>query len=318
MSNELMSIKKVLFIDSVHPNMWAHLSAQGYACIHAESLSYSEVQPLLAEAHGLIIRSRFTLDKEFLSTSRQLRWIARSGVGMENIDTDYCQSRGIKAFNAQGGNAPAVGEHVVGMLLTLFHKIHLGDRAVRSDNWNREAHRGIELGSRTVGIIGYGHTGKAVAKRLGGFGCQVLAFDKYASVDDGNAISASLEEIKSKADVISFHVPLTAETQHYLGDAFIREMKQPFYVVNASRGPVVSTRSLVDGLESGTIIGACLDVLEEEEKDFELKPEALEHLTALKQFPAVLFTPHVAGWTTESYAQLAEVLLTRIQEIDLV
>jgi len=302
----------VLIIDEVHSAMADGLKQQGYSCVHAEQASRDEIIALLPQAQGLVIRSRFTLDRDFLSKASQLRWIARSGVGMENIDTRYCELHGIQAFNAQGGNANAVGEHVIGMLLSLFNHISKADLEVRAGIWQREANRGIELGSRSVGIIGYGHTGRSLAQKLSGFGCTVLAYDKYVAVEGPYAQAASLEEIQSRCDVISFHVPLSDETHHYFNTAFTSAMAQPFYLVNASRGPVASSQAIADGLSQSKILGACLDVLEEEGRDFELKDRNNTALQQLLASDRVLLSPHVAGWTVESYQGLAEVLLERI------
>ncbi|NNC84075.1 MAG: phosphoglycerate dehydrogenase [Flavobacteriales bacterium] len=303
---------KVLFIDEVHPKMWTELERMGYRCADLTSADKEEVLEKLPSAHGLVIRSRFTLDKDFLQPATHLQWIARSGVGLENIDLDYCREQDIQTFNAAGGNADAVGEHVIGMLLTLFNKLCSADASVRAGRWEREAHRGIELGARTVGIIGYGNTGRSVAEKLSGFGCEVLAYDKYHPVDGPYARKATLSEIQDACDILSFHVPLTHETRHYLDEAFIDHMRQPLYLVNASRGPVCSTSSIVSGLKSGKILGACLDVLEEEGPDLQLRSKENPFLQKLLSFSQVLLSPHVAGWTDSSYEKLADVLLEKI------
>jgi D-3-phosphoglycerate dehydrogenase len=256
------------------------------------------------------------MDADFLAGADKLKWIARSGVGMENIDEAYCASKGIQAFNAAGGNADAVGEHVIGMLLALFNKLASGNEEVRAGIWRREAHRGLELGHRTLGIIGFGHTGQSLAKKLSGFGTRVLAYDKYVPVEMKGVQSASLKEIQQTCDVISFHVPLTEETRHYLDEAFIQDMEKPFYLVNAARGPVASTEAMVKGLEYKKILGACLDVLEEEDASLSLKGMDGPAFQKLITHKNVHLSPHVAGWTVESYVRLAEVLLERIQEAD--
>ncbi len=307
---------KVLFLDEVHPQVSATLTAKGYECLHAEKMEETEVLKLLPSVHGIVLRSRYRMDNEFLKSAEKLKWIARSGVGMENIDEAYCMSRGISAFNAAGGNADAVGEHVIGMLLALFNKISSGDAEVRKGLWRREAHRGIELGKRKIGIIGFGHTGKSLAKKLSGFGCEILAFDKYVPVNMEGVKSATLQELEEHCDVISFHVPLTEETKHYLNADFIREMKNPFYLVNASRGAVASTEAIAQGITQGKILGACLDVLEEEDHSLALKAEESQAFKALSTSEKTLFSPHVAGWTLESYEKLAKVLLERIKEVD--
>ena len=307
---------KVLFLDEVHPQVAATLTAKGYECLHAEKMEEAEVLKLLPIAHGIVLRSRFRMDEDFLKSAEKLKWIARSGVGMENIDEAYCKSRGISAFNAAGGNADAVGEHVIAMLLSLFNEISSGDAEVRKGLWRREAHRGIELGKRKIGIIGFGHTGKSLAKKLSGFGCEILAYDKYVPVEMEGVKSASLQELKEHCDVISFHVPLTEETKHYMNEGFLSEMKNPFYLVNASRGAVSSTEAIAQGIEQGKILGACLDVLEEEDHSLALMAEESQAFKALSSSEKTLFSPPVAGWTVESYENLAEVLLDRIKEVD--
>ena len=307
---------KVLLLDEVHPRVAEALSSRGYACIQAWQLSDEDVKNLLPTVHGIVLRSRYRMDEAFLKNAQALKWIARSGVGMENIDQEYCAARRIRAFNAAGGNADAVGEHVIAMLLALFNKISSGDAEVRKGLWKREAHRGLELGKRKVGIIGFGHTGKSLARKLSGFGCEILAYDKYVPVEMQGVKSASLAEIQQSCDVISFHVPLTEETRHYLDDDFIQKVKTPFYLVNASRGAVASTGAIAQGVKKGKILGACLDVLEEEDRRLALKAEESPAFKALCASEKTLFSPHVAGWTVESYENLAEVLLKRILEVD--
>jgi len=307
---------RVLFLDTVHPLVSEKLTENGHDCLHLEQASIEEINLLLPSVHGLVIRSRYTMDADFLDAAKELKFIARSGVGMENIDEDYCRQRGIAAFNAAGGNATAVGEHVIGMLLTLFNKLHSAHQEVRSGMWRREANRGLELGSRTVGIIGFGHTGQSLARKLSGFDCSIMAYDKYAPVEMNGVKSATLKEIQSDCDVVSFHVPLTEETHHYFDEAFVNAMARPFHLVNASRGPVASTAAMVQGLKEKKILGICLDVLEQEGKDFDLSQNIDLGLQRLMESTKVLFSPHVAGWTTESLETLGTVLLDRILAIE--
>jgi len=311
-----MSEKQVLFLDTVHPLVMKTLKEKGFDCIPCWEMEESEIVKILPEAIGIVLRSRIRMDQGFLEKAKNLKWIARSGVGMENIDEAYCASRGIQAFNAVGGNADAVGEHVIGMLLALFNKIKSGDKAVREGNWDRESHRGIELGHRKLGIIGFGHTGKSLAKKLKGFGTDIRAYDPYAPVKMEGVKPASLEQIQAHCDVISFHVPLTEETHHYLSKEFIELMASPFYLVNASRGPVASTEAIAYGIEKGKILGACMDVLEEEDHSLNLRPEKNPALQTLLKSDKTLFSPHVAGWSIESYENLARVLLKRIFEVE--
>jgi D-3-phosphoglycerate dehydrogenase len=309
-------MKKVLFLDSVHPSLAERLTHDGYHCVDLCAATMDEIEKQLPTAHGLVLRSRYTMNDSFLSSAEKLHFIARSGIGMENVDLDYCQQRGLHVFNAPGANADAVGEHVVGMLLCLFNKLHTAHTEVRSGLWRREANRGIELGPRTVGIIGFGHTGQSVAKRLSGFGCAVLAYDKYQKVNMAGVEESTLKNIQERCDIISFHVPLTEETHHYFNDSFLEAMAKPFYLVNCSRGKVASTTSMLAGLNSKKIKGICLDVLEQEGADFDLSAMSDVNLHGLISNPAVLFSPHVAGWTMESYENLADSLYRQISLLE--
>jgi len=245
-----------------------------------------------------------------------LRFIARAGSGLENIDVGYCDQNNIDCYNAPEANCKAVGEHAIGMLLALFNKLLSGNQEVRSGQWHREKNRGLELGKRTVGVIGYGYNGKAFAKMLQGFGTKVLAYDKYAPVKTkDHVVASSLENILSTADVISFHVPLTDETRYYFDSVFLEKMAHPFYLVNTSRGQVVDTEVLVAGLKSGKVLGTCLDVLEYEKSSFENMDLSLDDnasMDYLLKASNVVLSPHVAGWTQESLVMLSEVLADKI------
>ncbi len=310
-----MSRSTIFFLDTVHPRVKESLEASGLLCIDHSSTSAEELIPELDEATGLVIRHRFRLDEQLLQHASSLKWIARSGVGLDNIDLDYCKSRGIHVVNAAGGNADAVGEHVIGQLLMMLNHLKRADAEVRKGLWRREANRGLELGNMCVGIIGYGHTGRSLAKKLSGFGSKVLAYDKYAPVDGPYASPASLEEIQNRAEIISFHVPLTEETHHYFDEEFLARMGAPFYLVNAARGPVASIRAIASGILSGKILGACLDVLEEEGKDGGTISYESSVMKELVESEKVLFSSHIAGWTVESYEKLAIVLIQKVLNI---
>lgn len=306
---------KVVFLDSVHEILWQRLTDAGHACIDATTLSVEKCNSIVQDAQGLVIRSRFRMDADFLENAPNLRFIARSGAGMENIDEDYCSKRGIQCFNAPEGNRNAVAEHALGMLLTLFNRLHLADTEVRGGLWRREENRGIELDGKTVGIIGYGNNGSAFARKLRGFDVRVLAYDKYQK-GFGNAQveEVPLEQLFEHADVLSFHIPQNEETL-FMGDsAFFEAFRKSIYVVNLSRGKIIRTKDLMECIQNGKILGACLDVLEYEKASFEsffdqnLDPTFAELLASQK----ILLSPHVGGWTNESYFKLSDVLADKI------
>ena len=309
--------KKVVFIDSVHEILWFRLEEMGFQCVNATKSDESQLKSEIKYAFGLVIRARFLLNEEFLNDCSQLQFIARSGSGLENIDVDYCKSRNILVFNSPEGNRNAVAEHGLGMLLSLFNKISKADSEVRKGIWNREDNRGIELDGKTVGIVGYGNNGSAFANKLRGFDCKILAYDKYKTNFSKNQVmESSMMEIFENADVISFHIPQNQETIYMFDDSFLEDMKKPFYVLNTSRGKIVKTSSLVRGIKSGKILGACLDVLEYEPASFSsfFNGEIPEDLKYLMKSDRVLFSPHFAGWTQESYEKLSSVLADKIQQ----
>ena len=310
-------MKKVVFIDSVHEILWERLEKKGFQCISAIDLEEQSVKECITDAFGLVIRARFQLNESFLKDCKQLKFIARSGSGLENIDIDYCDRNGIAVFNSPEGNRNAVAEQALGMLLSLLNKISNADREVRQGIWDREGNRGIELDGKTVGIIGFGNNGSAFAKKLRGFDCKILAYDKFKSgFSNGQVVEATLEEIFDQADVVSFHIPQNQETVYFLNNFFVSHMKKSFYLLNLSRGKIVQTSALVNGLKSGKIVGACLDVLEYESSSFStsFKESLPEDLQYLFQSDKVLFSPHVAGWTEESYYKLSSVLADKIEE----
>lgn len=308
---------KVYFLDTVHPILEERLSKAGYTCVDLTASTKEQCEQHIHDADGLVIRSRFPMNEDFLKHAPKLKFIARSGAGMENIDLSYTDKRGIVCHNAPEGNRNAVGEHALGMLLSLFNKLNKGDREVRNGLWDREGNRGVELDGKTVGIIGYGNNGAAFAKKLRGFDVQVLAFDKYkAGFSDDFVKESSLQRIFEEADVLSFHIPQNEETLFMGDDAFFSQFKKPFYVINLSRGKIIRTTDLMKGLESGKIFGACLDVLEFESSSFEnifsgKTPAAFQSLLASDK---VVLSPHVGGWTVESYFKLSDVLADKILE----
>ena len=306
---------RVLFVDTVHPILDEMLSEKGFDCVHVEGKSLDEFKHLLSDIEGIVIRSRFPVNQSFLDQSPQLKFIARSGAGMENIDINLCEEKGISLFNSPEGNRNAVGEHALGLLLSLLNKLHSGDKEVKSGVWNREGNRGLELDGRTIGIIGYGHNGQAFAKKLRGFDVKILAFDKYRSdYSDGQVTESSVAEIQDKADIISFHVPQNEETIDYFDADFLEKMKNPFFLLNISRGKVVKSEIVVNGLKNRKILGAGLDVLDYENATFEntMLEIASDDLKYLLNSTRTLLSPHVAGWTKESYYKLSQVLAEKI------
>ncbi len=307
---------RVLFIDTVHEYLTWHLTRMDYDCEDGSDLSREGILSVIDGYEGVVIRSRIKLDREMLDAAKNLRFIARAGAGMENIDVDHAKTLGIQCFNAPEGNRDAVAEHAIGMLLSLFNRINIADREVRKGIWLREENRGEELLGRTIGIIGYGNTGQALAKRLTGFGVLNYAYDKYLKgFTDTYAIETNMQSIIQEAEVVSLHVPLTDETHHLVNDEFFNRMVNPIYLVNTSRGAVVDTEALVRAIESGKVLGACLDVLEYEQFNFEQiengeLPEAMRYLLRSDK---VILTPHVAGWTMESNVKIAHVLGEKIQ-----
>nr|WP_299206841.1 NAD(P)-dependent oxidoreductase [uncultured Brumimicrobium sp.] len=306
---------QVLFIDTVHPILEERLTAKGMTCIDGTSWSRKDCINKLPEMDGIVIRSRFPMNEEFLHHGKNLKFILRSGAGMENIDLNYTEKHNIQCFNAPEGNRNAVGEHALGMLLSLFNHLIKGDREVREGVWDREVNRGVELDGKTVGIIGYGNNGNAFAKKLSGFDVKVLAYDKY-KVDYGNqyAKQATMEEIFKEADVISFHIPQNEETMFMADQDFFASFKKSIYVINLARGKIVRTKALLNGLKSGEILGACLDVLEFESSSFEktMSSEENPDFNALLKSDKVIFSPHVGGWTKESYFKLSDVLADKV------
>lgn len=309
-----LSKVKILHIDSNHPLLWEQLEKAGFSNEADFTSTKEEVENKIENYHGIVIRSRFKIDKTFIDKAKNLQFIARVGAGLESIDCEYAQSKNINLIAAPEGNCNAVGEHALGMILSLFNKLNNADKEVKSGHWNRESNRGTELDGKTIGIIGYGNMGKSFAKKLRGFDVEVLCYDILPNVGDENAKQVSLQEVQQKADVLSLHIPWTPETDKMVNTAFINQFAKPFWLINTARGKSVVTADLVAALQSGKILGAGLDVLEYEKLSFETlfegdKPEAFEYLL---QANNVLLTPHIAGWTIESKEKLAQVIVNKI------
>lgn len=305
---------KILIADSMHPSLFEMLRDEGWDYSYHPEFRREDILTNISGYEGLVIRSKTNVDEEMLSSATQLRFIARAGAGLDLIDLEAAAKRDIEVFHAGKGNRDAVAEHALGMLLALFNNILRADRQVRSGTWDREGNRGVELMNKTVGIIGYGNNGSATAQRLNGFGCRVLAYDKYRdNYGDAYATESSMEEIMQEADVLSLHIPLTEITRYLVNDDFVENFAKPFYLLNLSRGETVSLNAVVTGLKSGKILGACLDVLENEKinKLTSAQQEAFDYLRASDN---VVLTPHIAGWTHESYVRINEVLVEQIKQ----
>lgn len=306
-----------MIADRTHEILPQRLREAGIEVSVEPDHDYESLVQAAQGCEGLVVRSKVNIDSAFIDRVPSLRCIGRVGAGMETIDVDYAEAHGVRCLNSPEGNRDAVGEHAVGLLLALLNNIARADAEVRKGLWQREANRGYELGPLTVGIIGYGNMGQAFAKRLSGFGCRVIYYDKY--LDNLEKLvdleRVSLETLQREADVVSFHVPLTEETHHYLDAAFIEAMAKPFYLLNTSRGAVVDTEALVAGLESGKVRGAALDVLEYENMQADGLGDVPECVHYLQRSPRTVLTPHVAGWTVESKYKLAAVLADKMIEV---
>ena len=313
-----MKTKKILHIDSNHPLLIPALEKLGIQNDIDFTSSKSEIEKKIKDYQGIIIRSRFKIDKTFIDKAVNLEFIARVGAGLESIDCEYAISKKIKLISSPEGNANAVGEHTIGMLLSLFNKLNAAHQDIQTGNWNREANRGLELEGKTIGIIGYGNMGKSFAKKLKGFDCTVLFYDIQGNLSDGNAKQVSLQELQQKADIVSLHTPWNENTDKLVDANFIDAMSKPFWFINTARGNSVVTTDLVQGLQKGKVLGAALDVLEYENLSFENlftaqnTPAALQYLLTSKN---VLLSPHIAGWTQESHKKLSEVIVQKIKNL---
>ena len=303
---------KILLLDKNHPLITEQLSEKGFVLEEDFSSSYEQVLEKIHLYEGVIIRSRIPLDAHFLEKAKNLKFIARVGAGMENIDTAKAQELGIKLINSPEGNKDAVAEHVIGTLLVLMNRLFISSNEVKKGIWLREENRGEEILGKTFGIIGYGNMGKAVAKRLSGFGCKTIFYDIKPNLSDEFATQVSLQELQENADILSLHTPLTEDTLYMIDEEFISKMKKNFYFINTARGKNLKTSALVNALKSGKIKGACLDVLEYEKTSFENLETKNEDLEYLLNSEKAIITPHIAGWTHESKIKLAQVIVDKI------
>lgn len=306
----------ILHVDTNHPLLIQQLAKLGYINHEDVTSSKSQIETKISQYDGLIIRSRFTIDQTFLDQAINLKFIARVGAGLENIDVDYAAKMGIHLIAAPEGNRNAVGEQALGMLLSLLNKLNQADKEVRQGFWNRESNRGVELEGKTVGIIGYGHMGKAFAKKLKGFEVEVLCYDIKPHVGDDNAKQVSLEEFQNSVEVVSLHTPQTPLTIGMININFINQFQRPFWLINTARGSAVVTKDLVTALKSGQILGAGLDVMEYEKSSFEqlfFEDHIPKSMQYLMQSDKVILSPHVAGWTVDSHKKLAQTIVDKIK-----
>lgn len=306
----------VLVAAPVHRVLIEGLEALGYQCSLRPDITQAQAVELISECTGVITSTRLQLDKQLLDAAPHLQWIGRMGSGMEVIDLEHGATRGIICFSSPEGNCNAVGEHAVGMLLSLIRRIDWSMRELQQGIWKRDENRGTELEGKTVGIIGLGHTGKSFAKRLSGFDVNVLAYDKnnVTDVPPNVTLHQSLQRIYEIADIVSFHVPLLTDTKYYFNDEFISQMQRPFILINTSRGQVVDTAALYRGVTAGKVIGCCLDVFEQEPL-LKMPPEMIEKIKNLMGMPNVVVTPHIAGYTHEALYKMSAALLQKVKNI---
>ena len=300
---------KVIFIDSTHQYLIDELSRNSFICHQEFSKTKEQIEKIIENYDGVIIRSRFKIDKKFIDAGKNLKFIARAGSGLENIDIKYAKRKNIICINAGEGNKQAVAEHALAMILNLINKINQADYQIRNGNWLREENRGLELSKKTFGIIGYGNTGSAFVNLLKNFNVKILVYDKYKK---NYPFKGSMKKIFNEADFISLHIPLSNETENLVNKTFINQVKKPFYLINTSRGKCVKTNELINAIKEEKILGACLDVFEFEKNSFEdIKTDNI-NLDFLINSSKTILTPHIAGWTHESYYKIAKILAEKI------
>ncbi|WP_422359759.1 NAD(P)-dependent oxidoreductase [Reichenbachiella sp.] len=312
-----MTNHRILIIDEMHKSISPLLTKAGFEPKYKPDITREEIINHKDQFVGFIVRSKTTIDQELLAGQKELKFIARAGAGVDQCDVDYLASRNIELLNAPEGNRDALGEHVVGMLLSLSNNLRHGDMDVRNKVWDREGNRGFEISGKTVGLLGYGHMGSALAEKLSGFGCRVIAYDKYKeNYGDLYAEQVAMEDIFEQADIFSLHVPLTDETRNLVDLDYFQQFKKPIVFINASRGEVVPLKDLLAAMKDGTVRMAALDVLENEKLHFLTDPQAKIFNQLIKD-DRVLFSPHVGGWSFESYQKINEVLVDKIKHLNL-
>lgn len=308
-----MNTNKILIVDDLHQYFQEEAEKLGFEVTNQPHITRAEALSLIGDYAGLAIRTKFLVDREVIDQARNLKFIARAGAGMDNIDEEYAIAKGITCINAPEGNRDAVAEHALALLFSLTSKLFKGDAEIRNGIWDREGNRGWEMKGKTVGIIGYGNTGKSLARKLSGFGVTVLAYDKYhTGFSDEFASEVTMDELRSRADILSLHIPLTGETRQMVDDDYISRFEKPLFFLNTSRGEIVKTEAVLNGINSGRLLGAGLDVLE-----IEKFPQLAEQnwFDALKKERRIVLSPHVAGWTFESYRKISEVLIEKLKNL---
>jgi D-3-phosphoglycerate dehydrogenase len=304
---------KILIVDDLHPIFREKAEGLGYIVDDRPLITREQTLKIIGNYTGIAVRTKFLIDKEIINAGQNLKFVARAGAGLDNIDVAYAESKNIELLNAPEGNCDAVGEHTVGLLLSLANNFRNADRQIRSGIWDREGNRGWELKGKTVGIIGYGFMGQSFARKLSGFNVKVIAYDKYKTgFSDAYATEVSMEEIVKQSDVLSLHIPLTAETRQLVDEEYLFHFRKPIFFLNTARGEITNTQAVLNAIEKGKIIGAGLDVLEVEKF-----PKLAEQpwYDALIACPRVRLTPHVAGWTFDSYRKISEVLADKLAQL---
>ena len=307
---------KILHLDTTHPFLGKELEKIGFTNYYDFKTIKSELK--ISDFFGIIIRSRISIDKDFIDKCKNLKFIARIGSGIENIDVDYAKQKGIQIISTPEGNSNAVGEHALGMLLSILNNINSSNSEVKKGIWNRESNRGIELKNKTVGLIGYGNTGKSFAKKLNGFDVNTIFYDIKKIKKDNYANPVSLNYLKDNSDIISLHVSMTEESIGLINKKFIESCAKPFWLINTSRGSCIIINDLVKGLKDGKVLGTGLDVIAFEKKSFEkltVNENDQSNLNYLNSSNNVILTPHIAGWTQESKIRLVKIALEKIKKL---
>ncbi|WP_316791019.1 2-hydroxyacid dehydrogenase [Pedobacter frigoris] len=308
-----MNKGKILIVDDLHPAFKEAAIQMGYGVDDMPLITRAETLSVIKNYEGIAVRTKFLIDQELLELAANLKFVARAGAGLDNIDEVYAVKKGIHLLNAPEGNSDAVGEHAIGMLLSLMNNFRKGDIEIRNGIWDREGSRGYELKGKTVGIIGYGHMGQRFARKLSGFEVNVIAYDKYKTgFSDQYAREVSMEEIVKHSDVLSLHIPLTAETRQMVNEEYFFHFRKPIFFINTARGEVVDTKAVLKAIHQNTILGAGLDVLQTEKFPALAQQDWYNELI---QSGKVILTPHVGGWTFDSYRKISEVLAEKLKRL---
>lgn len=306
---------RVVIVDDVHHILIDKLEKSGFSVDYHPNFNYEETCAIIKDYEGLVVRSKFNIDKDLIEKGENLKFLARAGVGLDIFDLEYAEKRNIKVINAAGANANSVAEHTLGLLLNMMHNINVSSNQVENFEWKREENRGDEIFGKIVGIIGYGNTGKAVARKLNAFSCEVLAYDKNKeNYSDEYVKESTMEQIFQYADIVTLHIPLTEDTLYMCDQSYFHKFQKSIYFINTSRGKIVKTQSLLECIENGKIRKAALDVLENEKLD-KLDDELLEIYNKMLKNDNILITPHIAGWSFQSYKNISLTLLDKIRSL---